>query len=763
MSEQPPKGSLLSNFIFGSGNKPPVPPSFPKKEKDELSAYVYNPALRKWVPRELRGDQAAQLGQLAANIPLNQIEGIFGSVKDGLLGQGVLKRFGEEDQVIRVAYDYLDQSLQKTNNTQLKEDLDIDTLEKFDQKYRPFIREEQQRENEQRIKDGKPPIEGFGNYQVKAYRGFLLNPITAAKSLSKTALSLRANEFLKEEQYAGDHPELSSFTKEEQSRYLPKFFDKLANEKQQEAAKLLGIPAKNVPDFKLNPQTGTYQWTGAVDAAPKALPLDQNTRDRIARLNQSLQKIPEVKKTVHETVLNRSFIGRSLVALSGVYRELQKIDRDPIGYIPNKILSWVTKPVRDWWERTKREVKRRMAEWLLKQSGQFGRLLLRVGWEGLKAGGRAGSRLAFASGRLLIRVGQIVFRTVASVGVRASIALVGAITATVAVIGLPIILFVGAILLAIVALTLVVMFVFIPLFTALNPPVAAAPTDLAITVQVTPSSGVGSNQLLSGNVTVMANKEAQNFYVAIVPDSHFIIISGCAEGVTGGDAIRCPASTYNLPQGQSVTYTFSVRTTSSMTASTVASIEASAFSDTTSANSSIFYVNGQGIVGADPKIPFGWPVSGNLQDNYFGYGTPLHTDLYGFRVEASTLFYGTAVDINGNNEARVCATMEGRVTATGDDSGGLGPFIVNDISGYATRYHHMLLGSVAVKVGDTVTRGQFLGLVDTTGIAYGPNLHYAIWRNGVGVGKDFYRYLPPGYLDSSGNALKTDVRTSYSC
>ena len=53
--------------------------------------------------------------------------------------------------------------------------------------------------------------------------------------------------------------------------------------------------------------------------------------------------------------------------------------------------------------------------------------------------------------------------------------------------------------------------------------------------------------------------------------------------------------------------------------------------------------------------------------------------------------------------------------------------IINHGYGYQSLYAHM--GSVAVKVGDKVTRGQIIGTVGNTGTSTAPHLHYEVIHN----------------------------------
>src|SRR5262249_31733417 len=57
-------------------------------------------------------------------------------------------------------------------------------------------------------------------------------------------------------------------------------------------------------------------------------------------------------------------------------------------------------------------------------------------------------------------------------------------------------------------------------------------------------------------------------------------------------------------------------------------------------------------------------------------------------------------------------------------------FITVDLgNGWTTQYYHLLRTSPAVKVGDVITTGQFLGLVGSAGNSTGAHLHFALYHN----------------------------------
>lgn len=58
---------------------------------------------------------------------------------------------------------------------------------------------------------------------------------------------------------------------------------------------------------------------------------------------------------------------------------------------------------------------------------------------------------------------------------------------------------------------------------------------------------------------------------------------------------------------------------------------------------------------------------------------------------------------------------------------------------YETQYAHLESGSIKVKIGDTVTAGQEIGTMGTTGFSTGIHLHFELWYNGSRI--DSYPYF----------------------
>jgi murein DD-endopeptidase MepM/ murein hydrolase activator NlpD len=123
----------------------------------------------------------------------------------------------------------------------------------------------------------------------------------------------------------------------------------------------------------------------------------------------------------------------------------------------------------------------------------------------------------------------------------------------------------------------------------------------------------------------------------------------------------------------------------------------------------------EALAGATPSI---WPAYGWLTGTFGGRADPF-TGEPGFHQ---------GLDIATEKGQPVYATANGTVESA-ERSGEYGNLIVvKHEFGLATRYGH--LSSFRVKPGDSVNRGDVIGLVGSTGRSTGAHLHYEILFNG---------------------------------
>jgi murein DD-endopeptidase MepM/ murein hydrolase activator NlpD len=123
---------------------------------------------------------------------------------------------------------------------------------------------------------------------------------------------------------------------------------------------------------------------------------------------------------------------------------------------------------------------------------------------------------------------------------------------------------------------------------------------------------------------------------------------------------------------------------------------------------------------------FIWPASGGI------------TSYYGPRIHPVTGVnkLHTGIDIGAPHGAPIKAADGGTVISAGWMNGYGNTVIINHGGGYSTLYAHM--SSIAVS-GGSVSKGQVIGYVGSTGLSTGPHLHFEVRINGAPTN-------PLGYL-----------------
>lgn len=120
--------------------------------------------------------------------------------------------------------------------------------------------------------------------------------------------------------------------------------------------------------------------------------------------------------------------------------------------------------------------------------------------------------------------------------------------------------------------------------------------------------------------------------------------------------------------------------------------------------------------------PKGRPVAQGFISSYFGE----RVDPFTGREE-----FHKGVDFAGSQGTKVMAVAAGVVTWAGPESGYGNLVEINHGKGYTTRYAHN--ERVLVTVGQTVTRGQVIALMGSTGRSTGPHVHFEVLHDGAQV------------------------------
>ncbi|MBT9252809.1 MAG: peptidoglycan DD-metalloendopeptidase family protein [Brockia lithotrophica] len=128
-----------------------------------------------------------------------------------------------------------------------------------------------------------------------------------------------------------------------------------------------------------------------------------------------------------------------------------------------------------------------------------------------------------------------------------------------------------------------------------------------------------------------------------------------------------------------------------------------------------------------PEGIFAWPVPG-----YYAISSP-----YAWRTHPifGTRQFHNGIDIPAPKRTPIVAADTGVVTYARWMSGFGNTVIIAHGNGVSTLYGHIDDGGILVSEGQTVSRGERIALVGTTGYSTGPHLHFSVIVNG--------NYVPP--------------------
>ncbi len=117
---------------------------------------------------------------------------------------------------------------------------------------------------------------------------------------------------------------------------------------------------------------------------------------------------------------------------------------------------------------------------------------------------------------------------------------------------------------------------------------------------------------------------------------------------------------------------------------------------------------------------FTWPVPG-FTSTSSAYGWRIHP-IYGTRK------FHAGEDIPADSGVPILAAQSGTVTTAGWVSGYGNYTVINHGGGVMTAYGHQ--SAILVSVGQTVSKGEQIGRVGSTGNSTGPHLHFEVYVNG---------------------------------
>ncbi|CAN5489773.1 M23 family metallopeptidase [soil metagenome] len=127
----------------------------------------------------------------------------------------------------------------------------------------------------------------------------------------------------------------------------------------------------------------------------------------------------------------------------------------------------------------------------------------------------------------------------------------------------------------------------------------------------------------------------------------------------------------------------------------------------------------------NPNSPWRWP---------FDVGVPISSG-FGYRDCSGCGSNHQGLDMNPGEGTPIQSIGEGVVVDVGNPNGAFGVYarIQHEVDGqmFTSLYAHMLQGSLAVEVGDTVSAGDLVGQVGNTGQSTGAHLHFGIYMNGT--------------------------------
>lgn len=133
----------------------------------------------------------------------------------------------------------------------------------------------------------------------------------------------------------------------------------------------------------------------------------------------------------------------------------------------------------------------------------------------------------------------------------------------------------------------------------------------------------------------------------------------------------------------------------------------------------------QALAGQNPKSNATWKVPTSNYTITSPFGMRKHPILGTNRMH-------NGIDMAGPQGTPIYATRAGKVTTAAYQAGGAGNYVsINHLDGFASIYMHMT--HYVVSAGQTVSQGQLIGYMGSTGLSTGSHLHFGISYAGTYV------------------------------
>ena len=139
-----------------------------------------------------------------------------------------------------------------------------------------------------------------------------------------------------------------------------------------------------------------------------------------------------------------------------------------------------------------------------------------------------------------------------------------------------------------------------------------------------------------------------------------------------------------------------------------------------------------------PSVGVTKPAGSSNGSGFIRPSNGVVTSHFGYRIHPITGEHKLHGGTDFGGYGAIVAAQGGVVEVAGYDSGWGNHVTINHGNGLKTLYAHMVSGSLAVAPGQSISQGQHLGIMGTTGSSTGVHLHFEVYLNGTRVNPASY-------------------------